>query len=50
MPLAMSAGTVVLGIWLALIGGTEFALFGWVLFGLGMLGVSAVTVLRRPGR
>ncbi|MCW2722734.1 MAG: hypothetical protein JWR81_6556 [Pseudonocardia sp.] len=49
MPLVMSAGTVVLGLYLALIGGTEYAFFGWLLFVLGLLGLSARMVLGGAG-
>jgi hypothetical protein len=45
MPLVMSTGTMVLGLYLALIGGAEFAPFGWLLFVLGVLGVTARMLL-----
>ena len=45
MPLVMSTGTMVLGLYLALIGGSEFGAFGWLLFGLGVLGVAARMLL-----
>ena len=45
MPLVMSTGTMVLGLYLALIGGSEFAAFGWLLFGLGLLGIVARMLL-----
>lgn len=45
MPLVMSTGTMVLGLYLALIGGTEYAAFGWFVFVLGVLGVAARMLL-----
>jgi hypothetical protein len=45
MPLLMSTGTMMLGLYLAVIGGSEFAAFGWLLFGLGMVGVAARMLL-----
>jgi hypothetical protein len=45
MPLVMSTGTMVLGLYLAVIGGSEFAAFGWLLFALGLIGVLARMLL-----
>lgn len=45
----MSAGTLVLGLVMVLLTtSTELALFGWVLAGLGALGVVLRYVLPRP--
>jgi hypothetical protein len=45
MPMVMSTGTMVLGLYLALIGGSEFAGFGWLVFGLGLVGLAAQMLL-----
>lgn len=52
MPLIMSTGTMVLGLYLALAGGAEIAAFGWLVFALGVLGVAARMLLPvdRPRR
>ena len=52
MHLMMSAGTLVVGLLLALVfaAGTEFGPFGWMLAVLGAIGVVAWLVLPQPGR
>ena len=49
LQIAMSAVVALAGLFLVITAGNEFRLFGWILLGLGVLGLVSRFVIR-PGR
>lgn len=43
--LLMSVATVVFGLYVVVVGGGEYTIFGWFVAALGVLGIAAVAVL-----
>ena len=49
MQISMSVGTLIVGLYVALLGGAELAPFGWFVTVLGVIGVAALALVPPPG-
>jgi hypothetical protein len=49
LQISMSVGTLIVGLYVALLGGAELAPFGWFVTVLGVIGVAALALVPPPG-